>query len=84
LITNGKGTPERARMMIIQEHPTLVWQTPRREEGIANLTRREIEEVTSDEHIAMRGAQSIEGKSLVLLQVNCRSILNKSGFLEFN
>jgi hypothetical protein len=34
--------------------------------------------VTSDEWVATRGAQRIEVNSLVLLQVNCRSILNKS------
>jgi hypothetical protein len=34
--------------------------------------------VTSDEWLAKRGAQKIEGNSLVLLQVNCRIILNKS------
>jgi hypothetical protein len=37
--------------------------------------------VTSDEWVAMRGAQRIEGNSLVFLQVNCRSIRNK--FLDF-
>jgi hypothetical protein len=34
--------------------------------------------VTSDEWVATRGAQRIDGNSLVLLQVNCRSVLNKS------
>jgi hypothetical protein len=37
--------------------------------------------VTSDEWVATRGAQRIEGNSLVLLQVNCKSILNK--YLDF-
>jgi hypothetical protein len=37
--------------------------------------------VTSDECGATRGAQRIEDNSLVLLQVNCRSILNK--YLDF-
>jgi hypothetical protein len=36
---------------------------------------------TSDECVATGGAQMIVGNSLVLMQVNCRSILNKS--LEF-
>jgi hypothetical protein len=34
--------------------------------------------VTSDEWVATIGAQKIEGNTLVSLQVNCRSILNKS------
>jgi hypothetical protein len=36
---------------------------------------------TSDEYVATGGAQMIEDKSLDLMQINCRSILNKS--LEF-
>jgi hypothetical protein len=43
-----------------------------------NKTERKTEEVTSDGWVATREAQKIEGNSLVLLQVNCRSILNKS------
>jgi hypothetical protein len=63
--------------MITQEHPMLVWQMTRREEARTTQTRRKTEEVTSDDWIATRGAQRIEGNSLVLLQVNYRSILNK-------
>jgi hypothetical protein len=39
------------------------------------------QEDTSDECVATGGAQMIEGNSLVLMQINFRSILNKS--LEF-
>jgi hypothetical protein len=42
---------------------------------------RRIEEVTIDERVATGGAQKIEGKSLVSMQVNCRSILNR--YLDF-
>jgi hypothetical protein len=52
-----------------------------REEARTNQTRRKTEEVTSDEWVTTRGAQRIGGNSLVLRQVNCRSILSKS--LEF-
>jgi hypothetical protein len=41
-------------------------------------TRRKREEVESEEWVATRGAQKIESNSLVLLQVNCRSVLNIS------
>jgi hypothetical protein len=34
--------------------------------------------VTSEVWVATRGAQIIEGSSLVFLQVNCRRILNKT------
>jgi hypothetical protein len=42
-----------------------------------DLKMREAEEVTRDEHIATEGAQKMERNSLVLMRVNCRSILNK-------
>jgi hypothetical protein len=70
--------PERMRKTVTQEHPTLVWQTTRKEEARMTQTRRKTEEVTSDGWVAMRGAQKIEDNSLVLLQLNFRSILNKS------
>jgi hypothetical protein len=85
LSTKSEGTPERTRKTITQEHRTLVWQTEGREEARTTQTERKREEVTSDEWVATRGAQRIEGNSLVLLQVNCRSIPNKSlDFLEFS
>jgi hypothetical protein len=77
LSTNSEGSPDRTRKTIIHEQPTLVWQTTRREEARTNQTRKKTEEVTSEEWLATRGAQWIEGNSLVLLQVNCRSILNR-------
>jgi hypothetical protein len=58
---------------------TLVWSTIREEER-TRKTRTETE-VTGDAAETTGGSQKIEGNSLVLLQVNCRSILNKS--LEF-
>jgi hypothetical protein len=76
--TNSERTPERTWKTITREHPTQVWQTIRREEARTNQTRSKTEEVTSDESVATRGALRIEGNSPVLLQVNCRSILNKS------
>jgi hypothetical protein len=77
--------PERIQKTITQEHTTLVWQMTGKEEMRMNQTRRKTEEVISDEWVATRGAQRIEGNSLVLLQVNCRGILNKYlGFLEFS
>jgi hypothetical protein len=78
LSANSEGTPERTLKTITQEHPTLVWQTTRREDARTTQTRRKTEEMTSDEWVATRGAQKIEDNSLVLLQVNCSSILNKS------
>jgi hypothetical protein len=66
------------RKAITQEYPTLVRQTERREETRTNQTKRKTEEVTSHEWVATRGEQRIEGNTLVLFQVNCRSVLNKS------
>jgi hypothetical protein len=65
--------PER---MTCQEHPTLVWQTPRNEEIGLNLTVRRAEEVTKDDCVATGGAQKIEHRLLVLMQVNCRSLID--------
>jgi hypothetical protein len=59
--------------MVPEEHQTLDWQTTRREEARTNQTRRGPEKVISDKQ-----AQRIENNLLVLLQVNCRSILTKS------
>jgi uncharacterized protein YvpB len=60
--------PERTQKTITQEHPMIVWQTTRREEARTTQTRRKTEEVTSDEWVATREAQRIEGNSLILLQ----------------
>jgi hypothetical protein len=38
---------------------------------------RKNEDVASEERVVTAGSQEMEGKPLVLLQVNCRSILNK-------
>jgi hypothetical protein len=48
------------------------------EEAMMNPARRETEIATREESVAARGIQWIEGKSLVLLQVNCRSIFSKA------
>jgi hypothetical protein len=46
-----------------------------------NPALRESEVMSSEERVVTAGSQQIEGKPLVLLQVNCRSILNN--ILEF-
>jgi hypothetical protein len=43
-----------------------------------NLAWRENEDETKEECLAASVAHMIEGKPLVLLQVNCRSIYNKA------
>jgi hypothetical protein len=78
LSTNNEGTPEKTRETTIQEYPTPAWQTTRREKARTNQTQRRTEEATHDEWVATRGAQRTEANKLVLLQVNCRSIFNKS------
>jgi hypothetical protein len=59
LSTNSEGTPERTQKTITQEHLTLLWQMTR-EEARMNQARRKTEDVTSDEWVAMRGAQRTE------------------------
>jgi hypothetical protein len=48
-----------------------------RAEGTTNPAMRESEVISSEDHVVMAGTQQTEGKPLVLLQVNCRSILSK-------
>jgi hypothetical protein len=48
-----------------------------RVEGTTDLTRREAEVISTEDHLVMAGPQQTECKLLVLLQVNYRSILNK-------
>jgi len=45
---------------------------------MTNLARRETENETKGECVVVTVVQMIEGKLLVLLQVNCRSIYNKT------
>jgi len=77
----NEGTSERTRKTSTQENSTLTWKTTERVDGTKNLTMRESEVVSSEEYVVTAGSQQVEGKPLVLLQVNCRSILNK--ILEF-
>jgi hypothetical protein len=63
---------------VSEEHPKPFWQTTKEKEARTNPTRKGIEEVTSDERLQTRRTQRIEHNSLVLLQVNCRSIRNNS------
>ena len=78
LNTSNEGTSERTQRTIIEEKSTLVWDVTGMEEATMNPARRETEVATREECVAARGTQRIEGKSLVLLQVNCRSIFNKA------
>jgi len=50
-------------------------------EGKTNPAMRESEVVSSEKCVVTAGSQQIECKQLVLLQVNCMSILSK--ILEF-
>jgi hypothetical protein len=72
----NEGTSERTRKTSSQENSTLTWKTTERLEGTANPEMRESEFVSSEERVGSAGSPQIEGKPLVLLQVNCRSILN--------
>jgi hypothetical protein len=45
---------------------------------INNLMSREVEVGARGQSVSVASAYSIEGKSLVVLQVNCRSIYNKA------
>ena len=65
-------------MTTIQEHSTSAWKTAESDKVTTNPARREAEDETNEENIAARVTYMTEGKPLVLLQVNCRSIYNKT------
>jgi len=64
--------------MTIQKHLTSAWKTAESDTVMTNLARRETEDETKEECSAATMVPMIEGKPLVLLQVNCRSIYNKT------
>ena len=75
---NIEGASETKRTFSIQENPVLTWKKTERVEEAINQTRRELEVETSEEREITTGSHQIECKSLILLQVNCRIILNKA------
>jgi len=81
LNVSSEGTSEKTRKTSTQENSTLTWKTTKRVEGTMDPEMRESEVVSSEEGVVTAGSQQIEGKPLVLLLANCRSILNE--ILEF-
>jgi hypothetical protein len=79
-IFNG-GTLERTWRTPAEENSTLTWKTTERVEGTTNPAVGESGVASSEKCVATVGSQQTEGKPLDLLQVHCRSILNK--ILEF-
>jgi len=77
LNVSTEGTSERTRKTSTQENSTLTWKTTKRVEGMMYPEMSESEVVSSEERVVTAESQQIEGKSLFLLLVNCRSILNK-------
>ena len=64
-------------MKTIQEHLTSAWKTAESDTETTDTARRETEDETQEECLAATVAPKAEGKPLVLLQVNCRSIYIK-------
>jgi hypothetical protein len=60
---------------------TAAWKIPESDEPTAEPERKETEDDTEEECVAVARGHRTERKPLVLLQVNCRSICNK--ILEF-
>jgi len=81
LNASNDGTYEGMRKTSAQENSTLTWKTTESVEGTTNPAMRETEVVSGEESVDSAGPPQIEGKQLVLLQVNWRSIVNK--ILEF-
>jgi hypothetical protein len=79
--TSSEGTSGETRMASIQAHMTAAWKTAVRDETTTKPVTRETENEAEEECAAVIAGHMAEGKPLVLLQVNCRSICNK--ILEF-
>ena len=60
---------------------TAAWKMPESDETTTEPKRKETENEAEEECVAVAEGHRTEGKPLVLLQVNCRSICNK--ILEF-
>ena len=67
-------------MKTIQEHLTSAWKTAESDKVMINPARRETENVTKEERVVVTVVHKIEGKLLILLQVNCRSIYKSLDF----
>ena len=65
-------------MKTIKEHLTSTWKTAESDIVTADTARGETENETKEECLAATVAHRTEGKPFVLLQVNCRSIYNKT------
>jgi hypothetical protein len=79
--TTNKGKSGETGTTSSQAHMTCGWKMDETDEPTIKPERRETEEETEEECLAATVGHIYEGKPLVLLQVNCRSIYNKT--LEF-
>ena len=61
-------------MASIQAHTTAAWKMAVSDESTAKPERRETEDEAEEECVVVTVGHMTEGKPLVLLQVNCRSI----------
>ena len=79
--TSSEGTFGETGMTSIQTHMTAAWKMAEGDEPTTKPERRETEDEAEEECAAVTVGHMTEGKLLVSLQVNCRSICNK--ILEF-
>jgi len=80
--TSREGICGETGIAEIQVHMTAAGKMAESDEPTAKPERRENEDEAEEECVAVAAGHRTEGKPLVLLQVNCRSICNK--ILEFN
>jgi len=65
-------------MTTVQEPLTSAWKTTESDRVTTNPARRETEDEKKEECLAATVAPTTEGKQLVLLQIKCSSIYNKT------
>jgi len=64
-------------MTSIQAHMLAAWKMAESDEPTTKPERRETEDEAEEECVVVAVGHMTEGKPLVLLHVNCRSICNK-------
>ena len=79
--TSSKGTSEEMGTTSTQAHMTVGWIMAESDEPTTKSERRGTEDQAEVGCVAAEVRHISEGKPLVLLQINCRSICNK--ILEF-
>jgi len=77
VVTSGEGASGETGMTSIQAHMTAAWKMTETDNPTTKPERKETEDKAEEECVAVTVEHMTEGKPLVLLHVNYRSICSK-------